>query len=139
MPEEQDRRSEAFVRGLFDAAVQRARGLAGYMDPGMGGKRLSDQDIDAAWNTRALSVEQEWDLWRQGRTSESLARGERALTPEEIGMQVFPHREKLGKSGGRIMPKEYAQWVNGRAKREEDKRQAAQPMQSAEGGMTDGE
>lgn len=135
MPE-QDRRSEAFMRGLFDATIERAKGLAGYMDPGMGGKRLSDDEIDAAWNTRALTVEQEWNLWRQGRTPESVARGERMLSPEEIGMQVFPHREKLGKSGGRIMPKAYADWVNQRANREEKKRQTQ--AATSEGSMLDG-
>jgi hypothetical protein len=130
-----DQRSEGFLRGLFETTVEKARGMSAYMAPGLGGKKLSDEDVSLAWNTRALTVEQEWDLWRIGRTPETA--GQRILTPEEIGMQVFPHRERIAKSGGRVQPKEWFSWVNQRAERERKKKEQQQPSWMAEG-QTDG-
>lgn len=135
MPQDLDQRSEQFMRGLFETTVEKARGMAGYMSPGLGGKKLSDADVSLAWNERALTVEQEWDLWRVGRTPETA--GQRPFTPEEIGLQVFPKRERIAKSGGRVEPKEWMVWVNQRAEHERKKQeQQASPMMAE--GQTDG-
>lgn len=123
-----DQRSEAFMRGLWDATKAKAAGMAAYAAPGMGGRELSDEEIAQAWNTRALSVEQEWDLWRQRKPD-----GSPQYTPEEIGMQVFPHREKLAKSGGRVEPKDWIGWANRRAEHEQKKLDSRQQE-----GTTDG-
>lgn len=133
-----DQRSEAFLRGLWDATVNKAQGMSGYMAPGLGGQKMTPDDIDEAWNHRALTVEQEWDLWRQGSTPERIAAGERKLTPEEIGMQVFPHREKLAKSAGRVQPKDWIGWVNQQANRQVKNSEQQPAAVPAEGMTTDG-
>lgn len=133
----QDQRDEVFLRGLFDAAIERARRLSEYMSPGAGGKRMTDDEIEQAWNERAMPVEQEWELWKIGKTPETA--GMRPLTPEEIGLRVFPRREKLAKSGGRVRPSEFIGWTNNYAeRRRKAKEQQQAPMMGAEGMMTDG-
>lgn len=135
MAQDLDRRSEEFMRGLFEQTVEKARGVAAYMSPGLGGKKLTPAEEEMAWSERALSVEQEWDLWRLGRTPETA--GQRPLTPEEIGLQVFPKRERIAKSGGRVQPKEWVAWVNSYAERQRKKR-AEQPSALMAEGQTVG-
>lgn len=110
-----DQIDESFLRGAFETLMKRAEGMAPHF-AASGGKKLSDEEIETAWNTRALSVEQEWELWRQGNTPETAHLPK--LTPEEIGLKVFPHREKLAKSGGRIEPKQFIGWANSYAERQ---------------------
>lgn len=124
-----DQRNEPFMRGAMEAAIEKAKGLAPYFGPGYGAKKVQPDEINTAWNTREMSVEQEWDLWRQRKPD-----GSPMYTPEEIGLKVFPHRERLAKSGGRIQPRDWIAWANQQAERQ-FKQSGQQP---AEGTQTDG-
>lgn len=115
MPDPQDRPSQQFLDGLWEATKGRAASMAPVFGEGAGGTTLSQAKIDVLWNERHLSPEQEAELWQQG------------LTPEEIGLQVFKNRERLMKSGGRIEPAQWISWCNRQARRMHDQRQAEQP------------
>jgi hypothetical protein len=117
MPAEQSPH-EQMVSGLWDKLKERAGGLGGLIGKGYDATPLSEDDEAMLWSRRALSVEQEWDLWRQG------------LTPEEIGMQVFPDRERLVKSGGRIEPSQWYSRANTLAARAERTRAGQDDQQS---------
>lgn len=117
MPEPQSP-DERRVKGLYQAALENAKGLATHFQPGYGTKELTPADTDMLWNERALSVEQEHDLWRAVKPD-----GTPQFTPEEIGLQVFPKRLGLMQGGGRIEPKAQHAWVNTQARRVEKQRQ----------------
>ena len=123
-----------FIEGLYDAIRKRAADLAPKFGPGYGTKALTPDDLEAVWNRRSMPLEQEWNLWRQGRTPETAHLP--TLTPAQIGLMVFPEREKLAKSGGRVEPSEFISWTNQTAKRMAEKRAARQaaapPMEGAD-------
>jgi hypothetical protein len=89
---------------------------------------ITPEEELALWNERHLSIEQEHDLWRQG------------LTPEEIGLRMFPNREILAVSEGRAQsPSAQIQYVNSMAKRSDPAQAHAtvEPtVESAETGST---
>lgn len=109
------------AEGLYREALERARGQAPHFQPGYGTKELTPDEIDLLWDQRALSVEQEHELWRAVNED-----GTPRYSPEEIGAQVFDQRLRLASGGGRIEPKDQHAWVNKQAKRAEQRR-AQQP------------
>lgn len=124
-----------FIEGLYDAMRKRAADMAPSFAPGYGTKKMTPEDVETVWNRRAMPVEQEWELWRAVKPD-----GSPMYTPAQIGMQVFPEREKFAKSGGRVEPKEWITFANQTAKRMAAKREAQQAALSAppmEGALTD--
>src|SRR5688572_9510132 len=91
----------AFVKGLYEAMKKRAADIAPQFAPGYGTKELTPDDAYEIWHRRAMPLEKEWALW-----GETLPDGSPKYTPEQIGLLVFPDREKYVKSGGRIEPKD---------------------------------
>lgn len=114
-----------FLEGLYQKLKGRAAGMADLVGPGVDTEKLSDDEISALWNLRAVPIEKEWEMWRQGRTPETAHLP--TMTREEIGLAVYPNREKLAKSGGRSEPKDFIPWMNKRAEKEAAKRAAQQP------------
>jgi len=112
-----------FIKGLYEKLRQRARMMAPQVDTNGQTKDLTPDEISLLWNRRHIPIEQEWELWRQGRTPETADQPQ--LTREEIGLMVFKDREKLAKMGGRIEPKEFVLWANKQAEKEAAKRAAA--------------
>ena len=106
-----------FFEGLYQSMRGRAAGMAERFKPGYGSKELDGDDLETLWNRRAMSIEQEWALHRELNQD-----GTPAYTREQIGLQVFPDREKLAKSGGRVEPREFISWTNAMARRMEKKR-----------------
>jgi hypothetical protein len=117
MPGPQD--TPAFIEGLYEAMRKRAADLAPNFAPGYGTKEMTPEDVDLVWNRRVMPVEQEWELWRQTKPD-----GTPMYTPNQIGLLVFPDREKFAKSGGRVEPAEWIPFVNQTAKRMAAKREA---------------
>lgn len=97
--------AEQFAAGLWDSMRGHVAALAPHFSPGYGNSELTPEQELAIWNDRQLSIEQEWELWDQG------------LSAEEIGMRVFPYREQLVKSGGRVEPEQWIAKANALAKR----------------------
>jgi hypothetical protein len=125
-----------FLKGAYEAMRTRAQGIADQMKPGVGATELDSDDFETVWNRRAMSLEEEWELWRQRQPD-----GVTPLySPEQIGTMVFKDREKLIKSGGRVEPKEWISFANTAAKRMRAKREAREAMSPVplEGGATDG-
>lgn len=127
---------QAFLDGLYQTIRKRAAGMAPHFQPGYDATELDGDDLEAVWNERAMPLEAEWELHR--------ALGPDGVTPlytrEQIGLMVFPKRERLAKSGGRVEPKEWISWANSTAKRME-KRRAERAMMSPtppEGGIDSG-
>lgn len=116
-----DAPTQKFMDNLWEAVKGRAKAMAPVFGEGSGGTALSRDHIDMLWSERHLTPEQEAQLWRQGRTPESIAAGEKPLTPEEIALQVFQNRERLMKSGGRIEPNQWVSWCNATARRMQEK------------------
>jgi len=114
-----------FIEGLYEAMKARAASLAPHFTPGYGSKAMNADDEDVVWNRRKIPVEQEWELWRQKKPD-----GTPMFTPSQIGLMVFPDREKFAKSGGRVEPKDWITFANRTAQRMAAKREAQQ--QSAE-------
>lgn len=116
-----------FLEGLYQTIRKRAAGMAPNFSPGYDSKELDGDDLETVWNRRAMPLEDEWELHR--------AVQEDGVTPlytkEQIGLLVFPDREKLAKSGGRVEPSEWIRWVNFQAKRMAAKREAQAAMQPA--------
>jgi hypothetical protein len=126
-----------FIEGLYQAMRKRAADLAPHFAPGYGTKAMTPDDLDAVWNRRAMPLEQEWELHRQKKDD-----GTPLYTPAQIGLLVFPEREKLAKSGGRVEPSEWISWSNQQAKRQAAKREAQQrqletppPMEGESNGL----
>jgi hypothetical protein len=115
--------SSEFLDGLWEQAKARVADMAGQFAPDKADTRkLTPDDISMLWNTRAMPLEKEWELWRAVKPD-----GSPMYTREEIGKLVFPEREKLALRGGRIEPKSQISWVNAEAKRQEAKRLAQAP------------
>lgn len=106
-----DSKSEMLISGLWDRLKEKAKGVGGLAAPGVNMDRLTPDEELAIWNRRAIPIEQEWEMWRAGKT------------PEEIGMAVFPDREKLVKSGGRIEPSQWFAYSMKMAQKAEAARQ----------------
>jgi hypothetical protein len=123
---------EERAKGLYQAAVEHAKGLAPHFQPGYGTKELTPDEIDLLFDQRALSVEQEHELWRA--TKED---GTPMYSPEEIGTKVFPERLKLASGGGRFEPKDQHAWINKQAKRAEQRRAQQQAMTEPDPMMTE--
>lgn len=127
---------DAFLEGMYQTMRKRAESMAPHFRPGYGAKELDGDELETVWNRRALTLEQEWELHR--------AVAEDGVTPrytrEQIGLLVFPDREKLAKSGGRVEPKEWISWVNSTAKRMAARRAAREAALNAGSpeGSTDG-
>ena len=128
--------SDDFLAGLYETMRGRAAGLAPHFQPGYGATELDGDDLETVWNRRAMPIEKEWELWRQGRTPETAHLP--MLSPEHIGLLVFPDREKLAKSGGRVEPHEFISWTNAMAKRMAAKRDAQAAMNLAPSEPMDG-
>lgn len=118
---------KAYGQAMWERLKQDATNASGIFSGQGHSKKLSLDEKLAVWNDRALSVEQEWELWRQGRTPESIARGEKPLSPEEIGLKVFPKREQLYKSGGNVEPKDWIKEANYLAQEAEKRRRTERP------------
>lgn len=112
--------NEAFFAKGYELLKDRARRMAGQVASDEGAKKLSEDEISTLWNERAMPLEQEWELHRARQ-----ADGTPTYTPEQIGLLVFPKREQLAKSGGRLEPNEVTAWANRRAEKEAAKRAAA--------------
>ena len=115
---------ERYLSGLWNQMKQRSAGLATTVGPGIDTKSLTPAEHDRLWDERFLTIEQEHDLWRQGRTPETA--GQPILSPEEIGMRVFQNREKLAKTGGRLEPSQWYDYISRMADRAERRRQGAE-------------
>lgn len=123
-----------FIEGLYNAMRKRAADMAPHFAPGYGTKEMTPEDTELVWNRRAMPVEQEWALWRAVKED-----GTPMYTPAQIGMQVFPEREKLAKSGGRVEPKEWITFSNTLAKRMAAKREGQQQAAMAAPPMMEGD
>jgi hypothetical protein len=124
-----DDKTEQHLRGLWDQMKARAKGMSIVYGPGYDNKPLSREEEKTLFRQRALSVEQEHELWRA--TNQD---GSPMYTPERIGQLVFDQREKLAKSGGRIEPKQWIKYLNDLAAEVEDEdRQTAAASWPAEG------
>jgi hypothetical protein len=112
-----------FLEGLWQQARARVGDMAGQFTPDPETtKTLDSGDVETLWNLRAMPLEKEWELHRATKPD-----GSPMFTPEQIGLMVFPHRERLMKSGGRVEPKEQVRWANQMAKRQQAKRMAQPP------------
>lgn len=110
-----------FFRGLFEQMKGHAMGMAGAADADELEKLTPDEKL-MLWNRRAMPIEKEWELHREVNPD-----GTPRYTPEDIGLMVFPDRERLAKSGGRIEPKEFAREANRLAKRAAERRALEAP------------
>lgn len=115
--------AEDFTAGLYKAAIESAKQLAPFFQPGYGTKEMTPQEELTLWNERKIPPEQEHDLWRQGRTPD---RPGPILSPEEIGATVYPNRMQMMQAGGRIEPKDQHAYANKMAQKAEAQRQAQQ-------------
>ena len=114
-----------FLEGMYQAMRKRAESMAPHFKPGYDAKELDGDDLDTVWNRRAMSLEQEWELHRAVNED-----GSPKFTRRQIGLMVFPDREKLAKSGGRVEPAEVISWVNSTAKRMAARREVRVAEQS---------
>lgn len=126
MTAQNDKPTQQFMDGLWESVKSRAEAMAPVVGSGAGGKTLNSREIDMLWAEKHLSPAQVEDLWRIGRTPESIARGEKPLTVEEISMREHGNRERLMKSGGRIEPAQWIAWANRQAQRAQDQQNAQQ-------------
>lgn len=126
---------DAFLEGLYQTIRKRAAGMAVHLQPGYGAKELDGDELETVWNRRAMPLEAEWELHRAKKED-----GTPLYTRRQIGLMVFPDREKLAKSGGRVEPKEVTKWVNSVARRMAAKReqQAAMRPIPTEGSIDNG-
>lgn len=118
--------SPEFLEGLYQRMRARAAGMAPRFQPGTDSTELDGDDLETLWNKRAMPVEQEWELHRAVKEDSTPL-----YSREQIGLMVFPEREKLAKSGGRVEPKEFIRWANRTAQRmraRRDARAAMSPM-----------
>lgn len=106
-----------FLEGMYQQMRGRASEMAPRFKPGYGATELDGDELEAVWDKRAMSLEQEWELHRAVNED-----GTPKLTREQIGLMVFPERERLAKSGGRVEPREMIAWVNQTARRMEQRR-----------------
>lgn len=109
--------SREYAKQLWEKFKEDAANTAARIGTGYDTKQLTMDEKLAIWNDRALTVEQEWELWRAGE-----------LSPEAIGMRVFPKREQLAKSGGNLEPDLWIKAANHYAQEAEKRRRAADPM-----------
>lgn len=123
MPREMDQK--AYAAALWERLKADASNASGIFSGQGHAKKLTLDEKLAIWNDRALSVEQEHDLWRQGRTPETAHLP--ILSPEEIGLKVFPKREQLYKSGGNVEPKDWIKEANFLGQEAEKRRRAERP------------
>lgn len=129
-----DEKTTTHLEGLWNRMKDMAGGMAGVYGQGYNTKPLNEHEELMLWNKRALSLDQEWALWRQGRTPET--QGQPILTPEEIGLKVFPEREKLAKSGGRVEPKDWHAYIKKMADKSEAQFQATREPPDMTGAPT---
>lgn len=111
---------DAFMEGLYQTFMSKAKGMAPFINSD-GAKKLTPDEISLLWNKRAMPIEKEWELHRAVNPD-----GSPMYSREQIGLMVYPERERLAKSGGNIEPKAFIGQANRIAQREAAKRQAAQ-------------
>jgi hypothetical protein len=103
----QDSRAERFGRDYYEHEKQASKGLAGEYGTGYGGKKLTRAEEKLIFMSR---------VGKDGKPGISDEEAQQMLaagkSPEEVGMLMFPQREPLAKSGGRIEPKDVIDWVN---------------------------
>lgn len=112
----------AFLEGAYQALKLRVQGMAKNLTPDKEAKRLTPDEISTLWNTRHMTLEQEWELWKALKPD-----GTPLYSPEAIGMLVFRDRERLAKSGGNVEPADQIKTANRIAKQEAVKRAANAP------------
>jgi len=101
-----------FLEGLYQTIRKQASGMAPKFSPGYDSAELDGDELETVWNRRAMPIEQEWALHRAVKED-----GTPLYSRRQIGLMVFPDREKLAKSGGRVEPHEWISWTNQTARR----------------------
>lgn len=112
---------DEFFEGLYQQQRARAAAMAEASDVDSSVKKLTPEEFSTIWNRRAMPLEKEWELFRQRNED-----GTPTYTREQIGLMVFPDREKLAKSGGKFEPREFIKNANAIARRESAKREQQQ-------------
>ena len=110
---------DVFLEGLYQTFMAHAKGLAPLISSD-GAQKLNQDEIDILWDhPRAMPIEKEWELHRAVQDD-----GSPMYSPEQIGLMVWPQRERIAKSGGHIEPKDFIRAANRQAARMQVKRQA---------------
>ena len=123
MPKES--RAERFGREYYEHEKEASKGLADVYGTGYQGKKLTRAEEKLIWMARVDKdgkpgiSDEEAQQW--------LAAGK---SREEVGMHMFPQREPLAKSGGRVEPKDWITFAN---KISDDITQQEMAMQAANG------
>ena len=105
-----ENKAELRAKTTYEMAVNRARGTAEHFKPGYGTQELKPDDEMAVWMDTG---------GKQWAPEEIHAMYQAGLTQQQIGLKMYPERERLVKGGGRIEPRQWVAKAQALAKRYE--------------------
>lgn len=121
-----DSKTEVFISGLWDRMKERAAGMAAAYGGGMNTKKLTRDEEKLLFRARTDA-----DGKPGISDEEAISHLQAGMSREAVGLLMYPRREKLAKSGGRLEPKDWIDYLNRLAdevEAEDRAGEAAQPI-----------